>query len=343
MKYTKNLINNTKSIKRDEKNNENCEASRNSFFSHSLTTYKKVVDINYYGLTLYDYNEVKIKHQNQKDFLNKNFIYDKMTRNKIPLSDITISANHNPNRYHAQIQNRINTLVQTAEDKKLKPLFITLTLPSEFHKMKYNKTTNKLIPNPKYNGTTPKEAIKILTKMYSKLRQDRSLKELNKNQRIYYRVNEPHKDGTPHTHVLLYIPENRINRTITAFKRLFNTKTNKIEHDIQSAKSYIMKYINKTLPLSKQEDLSVQDKYLNAWYSKNRIIRFNSSQTLAPLNLYKLLYSKFSLNALTKIVKNNSLKIFVSIKNPNKIMEVFHLDELIYIRNENFELRQKVL
>jgi len=27
-----------------------------------------------------------------------------------------------------------------------------------------------------------------------------------------------------------------------------------------------MKYINKTLPLSKKENLSKKDKYLNAWY-----------------------------------------------------------------------------
>ena len=100
-----------------------------------------------------------------------------------------------------------------------------------------------------------------------------------------------------------------------------------------------MKYINKTLPLSKQENLSIKEKYLNAWYTKNRITRFNSSRTLAPLRLYRLLHKKYSLGELTKIVKTKRLKIFVSIENMQKIMEVFDNDTLVYKRNENYSLR----
>ena len=119
--------------------------------------------------------------------------------------------------------------------------------------------------------------------MFAKLRQERSLKELTKDERIYFRVNEPHKNGTPHTHILLFVPEHRINRVVTAFKRLFDINANDIQTDIRNATSYVMKYINKTLPLSKKENLTTNDKYLNAWYSKHRIIRFNCSRTLAPL------------------------------------------------------------
>lgn len=89
---------------------------------------------------------------------------------QIPLKDLVISANHNPNRYHALIQNRINTLSNEAKEKNLSPLFMTLTLPSEFHKMKMDKKTKALIPNPKYNHVAPKEAVKHLTKMFSRLR-----------------------------------------------------------------------------------------------------------------------------------------------------------------------------
>ena len=66
-------------------------------------------------------------------------------------------------------------------------IFMTLTLPSEFHKMKIDKKTKTLIANPKCNHVTPKEAVKHLTKMFSKLRHDRSLKELSKDERIYRR------------------------------------------------------------------------------------------------------------------------------------------------------------
>lgn len=296
----------------------------------------------YFGLTSYDYTLVQEKLKRQNTFLEYNYIHDKISNTKIPLKTLVISANHNPNRYYSEIQNRINTLVREAEDKNLIPIFITLTLPSEYHKMKTCKKTKKLIPNPKYNYTTPREAVKKLTRMFSKLRHDRSLKELSKEERIYYRVNEPHKDGTPHTHMLLYVPENRVNRVVTAFKRLYSTKANDIQTDIRNASAYIMKYINKTLPLSKKEGLTKKDKYLNAWYSKHRIIRFNSSRTLAPLKLYRLLYTRYNLRELTKLIKTKSLKIFVPIDNLQKIMEVFDGDELVYRRSDNFALKSGI-
>ena len=318
MDYTRELINNCVSI--EDKKKRLCEASEQSFSSlSSLTTYKEVVDIHkkhrIYGLTLYDYKQVQEKIKKQNSFLEYNYIFDKISSTKIPLKDLVISANHNPNRYHALIQNRINTLNAEAKEKDLKPIFMTLTLPSEYHKYKTDKKTKALISNSKYNWLTPRESVKILTEMFAKLRQDRSLKELTKDERIYFRVNEPHKNGTPHTHILLFVPEHRINRVVTAFKRLFDINANDIQTDIRNATSYVMKYINKTLPLSKKENLTTNDKYLNAWYSKHRIIRFNCSRTLAPLSLYRLLYDKFNLKELTTLVKKKALDIFVLLEN----------------------------
>lgn len=207
-----------------------------------------------------------------------------------------------------------------------------MTLPSEFHEMKQGKN-GKLIANPKFNGTTPKEAVKILTKQWSKLRQDRSLKELSKHQRMYYRVNEPHKDGTPHTHILLFIPKDQIDRVEVAFKRLFIQVGNKFEKNIRSASSYIMKYINKTLPMSK-EQISTQDQYLNAWYVKHRVNRFYSSRSTAPLYLYRLLHKRFTLFGLTQVHKGNSLKFIVQIENEKKIMQIWDDEELVFARPE---------
>ncbi|MCT7572297.1 replication endonuclease [Aliarcobacter butzleri] len=345
MDYTEQFINNEEF---EDKKIKVCVVSEQTFFSSSsLTTYKKVVDINknhkIYGLTQNDYEDVLEKIKKQNCFLEYNYIYDKISSSHIPLKDLVISANHNPNRYHALIQNRINTLTNEAKENNLFPIFMTLTLPSEFHKMKIDKKTKTLIQNPKYNHVTPKEAVKHLTKMFSRLRHDRSLKELSKDERIYFRVNEPHKNGTPHTHILLFVPKSSIDRVVTAFKRLFDNKTNDIQTDIKNATSYIMKYINKTLPLSKKENLSTKEKYLNAWYSKHRIVRFNCSKTLAPLSLYRLLHEKFNLKELTSLVKKKSLAIYVLQTNRNKIMEIFFGDELIYQRSENYTLKNGLL
>ena len=81
-----------------------------------------------YGLSNNDYNEVQEKIKRQNCFLQYNYIYDKISGTQIPLKDLVISANHNPNRYHALIQNRINTLSNEAKEQDLFPIFMTLTL-----------------------------------------------------------------------------------------------------------------------------------------------------------------------------------------------------------------------
>jgi len=321
----------------------------------SLTNYKKVVDIDhenysfyddlktkqYYGLSSVDLRIVDNKLKNQKLFLDFSYIHDHINKTNIPLSQIVISAYHSPERYYAEIQNRVNTLERIAKKRDLKPLFMTLTLPSEYHQYKTTKN-GAIINNPKFNGTTPKESVKILTKMFSRLRQDRSLKELTKENRIYFRVNEPHKDGTPHTHILMFIPSNRLERVKRAYKRLYDNRANDIQiitDNINNSVAYVMKYINKVLPLSKKKNLTQKEQYLNAWYSHNRIVRFNSSKTLAPLNLYRLLHNKFSMYALTKLVNDKTLSIYVTI-DTNKIMEIFDGDEIIYERSDNFSIKK---
>jgi len=319
----------------------------------TLTNYKKVVDINeyeafkehhkivHYGLSSADLEAVETKLKRQKQFLDFSFLYDRINQTKIPLADILISANHSPNRYYSEIQNRVNTLTTIAKQRELKPLFMTLTLPSEYHKYKTLQRQGiktKLVPNPKFNGTTAKESVKILTKMFARLRQDRSLKELSKEQRIYFRVNEPHKDGTPHTHILMFVPASRIERVKKAFKRLFDERANDVQDDIENATSYVMKYINKTLPLSKQEKLTKKEQYLNAWYSKNRVVRFNSSKTLAPLGIYRLLHQRYSLFALTKLINEQHFKIYVTL-DTNKVMEIIdEWGDVVYERGSNFDV-----
>ena len=326
-----------------ERDNTNCAVG-------TLTNYKRVVDIDmtaqikelhkivHYGLSKNDLKLTTEKLKKQKQFLDFSFIYDRIMGHKIPLSDIFISANHSPQRYYAEIQNRVNTLTTIAKERNLKPLFMTITLPSEYH---IGKTTKqgKLIANPKYNGTKPKEAVKVLTQMFARLRQDRSLKDgLYKENRIYFRVNEPHKDGTPHTHILMFVPVDRLERVKKAFKRLFDSRGNDIQDDIRNAASYVMKYINKTLPLSKKDKLSEKEQYLNAWYSKNRVIRFNSSKTLAPLSIYRLLHNKYTLFALTRLIGEGHFKIYVTI-DTNKVMEIIdEWGDTVYSRGYNYDV-----
>lgn len=307
----------------------------------SLTIYKNVVDIpKTYGLTKGDLSSVRIKLLKQKQFLEYSYVMNEQTGQTFNLIDCIMSSNHTPDRYHAEIQNRIHTLEQEATKAGLMPVFLTMTLPSEYHEMKRDKKTGKLISNPLYDGTAPKDAVKLLTKQFAKLRHDRSLKELSKAKKMmYYRVNEPHKDGTPHTHILLFIPKDRIEKVENAFYRLFNEFGNKFEKEICSASSYIMKYINKTLPLSKKEQLTETEHYLNGWYIHNRVTRFCSSRSTAPMYLYRLLSHRFSLYALTQIRKGDSLKVFARMDD-DKIMEIWDGDDLLFMRSDSISVHK---
>lgn len=318
-----------------------------------LTNYKKDVDIHdfddieeyskivHYGLSLRDINLVKQKLQRQKGFLDFTYLYDRINQNHIPLSDLIISVYHSPERYYAQTQNRVNTLEQLAKQRGLKPIFMTLTLPSEYHEFKSTKQ-GKLVSNKKYNGMAPKESVKVLTKMFARLRQDRALKDLKKENRIYFRVNEPHKDGTPHTHILMFVPEDRIERVKKAYERLYDSRANDIQvvtDKIDNSVAYVMKYINKVLPLSKKEKLSEKEEYLNAWYSRNRVVRFSSSKTLAPLSLYKLLHKRYSMYALTKLLNEDHFDIYVTLDTAKIVQIIDEYGEMVYMQSDNYTIK----
>lgn len=309
-----------------------------------LTSYKKDVDMTkdvYYGLSTDDLEQVTRKLKKQKDFLDYSTAYDRINKKHLPLSQIVISVYHSPERYYAQTQNRVNTIETIARQRGLKPLFMTLTLPSEYHRCKETKK-GKLKANPKYNGSTPKESVKVLTRMFTRLRHDRALKELTKEKRIFIRVNEPHKDGTPHTHILMFVPADRIQRVERAYRRLYDARANDIQvitGAIDSSVAYVMKYINKVLPLSKKVKLTEKEQYLNAWYSKNRVIRFNASRTLAPLSLYRLLHKRFSMLALTRLVHESHFSIYVTLDTQKIVMIKDEYGETLYTHSGNYDVR----
>jgi hypothetical protein len=105
------------------------------------------------------------------------------------------------------------------------------------------------------------------------------------------------------------------------------------------ATPYVMKYLNKTLPLSKQHDLSLEDRFLNAWYIKHRITRFNSSRTLAPLLIYRKVHNVYSLSDLTNAINRGDITIIHENENSSKIFEILDGEESIYLKNLNFEVR----
>lgn len=82
-------------------------------------------------------------------------------------------------------------------------LFITWTVPSRFHAWKQTKAGAKTVENDKFDTRlTPRDAQRHLCRQWAKCRSALARAKLP----IYgFRVCEPHHDGTPHWHMLIFV------------------------------------------------------------------------------------------------------------------------------------------
>jgi hypothetical protein len=132
--------------------------------------------------------------------------------------------------------------------------FYTLTCPSRFHRFSGSQL------NPKYDESTPKEAQKYLCKQWSKIRAAYGRLDIKP---FGFRVAEPHHDGCPHWHMLLFVKADQRETLRGIFSHYA------LEHDGQeqgadkhrfkfveidasagTATGYIAKYISKNLGFS---------------------------------------------------------------------------------------------
>jgi hypothetical protein len=283
-----------------------------------------------YGLDSYQIALAKEKVTKNRFFLDNNYV--KIGGKDFALSQFVKNSYINPDRYIAEIQHRAWSIYQYASERKLKNIFLTITLPSEWHKTKTITTkrgTKKTVKNARYNElNTPKNGAKELSKLFRKFMDDRSFRDIPKKDRVYFRVNEPHKNGTPHLHASIFVPEDKVDRIVKAFKRKFDMKTNKIETNIWNPVNYLMKYVLKTL-----DDLRFDiDNFseLTLWYIYHGISRIYTSRTFAPLEVYRVLGGRFDLLSLTQLLRDKNIEIYVD-PDTNKVMQI-----LEYVDNVGF-------
>ncbi|HHE7882621.1 TPA: replication endonuclease, partial [Klebsiella pneumoniae] len=133
--------------------------------------------------------------------------------------------------------------------------FYTLTAPSKYH-----ATTKAGYRNSKWNGSSPSDTQSYLTGLWARIRAKLHREEI----RIFgIRVAEPHHDGTPHWHMLMFmLPEDveRVRliirdyaweedrhelRSDKAKKARFHAEA--IDPEKGSATGYVAKYISKNI------------------------------------------------------------------------------------------------
>ena len=114
----------------------------------------------------------------------------------LTLRSVFDGSTSNPANRRRELMTRLRGMDELADGAGLVADFYTLTLPSKYHAVNHDGSVN-----PKYNGATVRDGQMQLRKLWSKFRARAAKQEI-----FYYgmRVAEPHHDGTPHWHMVLY-------------------------------------------------------------------------------------------------------------------------------------------
>ena len=119
----------------------------------------------------------------------------------IDLQTVVDSSQSNPANRRHELMTRIAGCQEYAEANEHAAVFITMTSPSRFHRLKQHG--KYWIENQNFDGSTPKDAHTWLSKGWELFRAWADYQKLT-----YYgmRVVEPHQDGTPHWHGVFFMP-----------------------------------------------------------------------------------------------------------------------------------------
>ena len=299
-----------------------------------------------YGLTDWQIEKSKKKLEFNKEFMQNNGI--QLDDRMVPFADFVANSYINADRYIAELQHRAWSVFEYAEERELSNIFFTLTLPSHWHPMKTinkGKKDEKLVFNQKFAGRkyiciinkikfinahvtqrvpfiepdldfsqtidkyTPRNASKELSKMLKDLFNERSYRNIDKDDRCYFRVTEPHKDGTPHIHMSLFVSHDSVDSIVKSMKRLYPAPLGKIETGVLSPVSYLMKYVLKTLDDLREEDSDITN--LTLWYLYHGISRFYTSRTFISLEVYRRLNGMYSLRDLTSEYNLENISVYI--------------------------------
>jgi hypothetical protein len=169
------------------------------------------------------------------------------------LQDLIEKSLANPANRRAELMVRIRGTEEVSKALGHVAVLYTITSPSRMH-ARLSKSGDV---NPKYDGTSPEDTQKYLTKLWQQMRA-----KLARDGLKYYgfRVVEPHHDGTPHWHLLLFMPKQTI-KSVTSVLLTYAMREDcdekgaaehrftevKVDPKKGSATGYIAKYISKSI------------------------------------------------------------------------------------------------
>lgn len=134
---------------------------------------------------------------------------------EISLEEAISKSVSNPQLRRHELMVRMRGFEDTAAELGYTGLFITWTAPGKFHAWK-QAANGKTIDNKKYIGATPQQTQRYLSSLWTKCRSALAREHI---QMFGFRVAEPHHDGTPHWHMLLFVHPDSLPHAISILQR----------------------------------------------------------------------------------------------------------------------------
>lgn len=164
------------------------------------------------------------------------------------LSDLNVS---NPKIRKAELMVRIRGFEDYATKHGYSAVFLTMTTPSKYHRC-FAKSGAE---NPKWQGATPLDGQDYLNRTFQRIRASLNRAKITP---FGFRVAEPHHDGTPHWHLLLFVETEQQQQLVETFQEYClqedgdeqgakerRFKVEYIDPNKGSATGYIAKYVAK--------------------------------------------------------------------------------------------------
>lgn len=185
--------------------------------------------------------EKRSADKKRREYLESHEVISKYTGKPVPLSKLEKSERQK----FGEINCILNGIDKYAKTHNMSSALITITAPGNSH-----------ISSSNYNYQTPKEINRAISEKWSKC-----TREFLKINEFYfaYRANDLHKDGTPHSHVLIYFKNELKEKYQAILKRKFSVDSlsgNLIDwKDIDRKKGTCIGYILKSLvPVNHDSD-----------------------------------------------------------------------------------------
>lgn len=249
--------------------------------------------------------EHKEQQKRNWEFIKQSELFDQETGETADLAEMVLRSVSNPAIRRHELMVRCRGCEDIGNELGLQGLFLTLTAPSKYHNS-YKK--GGFVPH--WNGASPRDAQAYLNNVWQRIRA-----KLGRDGLRWFgvRVAEPHHDGTPHWHLLIWVkPEEKeavskifIDYAVQEDKHeLFKggefdysprCDVGEIDPEKGTATGYIAKYISKNIDgfamddeVSDETGQAVKDmaKNVSAWKSRWNIRQFQFFGG-APVTTYR--------------------------------------------------------